>query len=120
MLALIERPIYKASNNILKTLHTFLPYSKYKNVPLEGKDPGYRSPHDGRRACSTQGRIRSAYIILIGKPEGKRPLPRPRCGREDNIKTHLQETEFQEDWIYVAQNRDTVMNLRVHKRQGIS
>jgi hypothetical protein len=31
------------------------------------------------RACSTNGAKRIAYRILVGKPEGKRPLGRPRC-----------------------------------------
>jgi len=34
---------------------------------------------------------RGAYWILVGKPEGKRPLGRPRCRWEDNIKMDLQE-----------------------------
>jgi hypothetical protein len=33
-------------------------------------------------------------IILVGKPEGKRPLIRPRCGWEDNIRMDLGETEW--------------------------
>jgi hypothetical protein len=32
------------------------------------------------------GKMRNTYKILVGKPEGKRPLGRPRCKREDNIK----------------------------------
>jgi hypothetical protein len=44
------------------------------------------------RSCSTCGREkRGAYRVLVGKPEGKRPLVRPRCRREDNIKMDLQE-----------------------------
>ena len=43
-------------------------------------------------ACSTYGgQIRSVYRILMGKPEGKRPLVRTRCRWEDNIKMNLQE-----------------------------
>jgi hypothetical protein len=38
------------------------------------------------RACSTNGEKRIAYRILVGKPEGKRPLQRPRCRWVDNIK----------------------------------
>jgi hypothetical protein len=41
------------------------------------------------RACSTHGKKRSACTILVGKPEGKRPLGRPRW--EDNIKMDLRE-----------------------------
>jgi hypothetical protein len=65
--------------------------------------------------------MRRAYRILIGKPEGKRPLGRPRRSWVDNIKIYLTETEWDHmDWIDLAQDRDqwrafvnTVMNLRV-------
>jgi hypothetical protein len=40
-------------------------------------------------ACSTNGEKRNSYRILVGKPEGKRPLGRPRCRWEDNIKMDL-------------------------------
>jgi hypothetical protein len=43
------------------------------------------------RACSTYGDIRGVYRVLVGKPEGKRPLGRPRRRWEDNIKVDLQE-----------------------------
>jgi hypothetical protein len=67
------------------------------------------------------GETRSAYIILVGKPEGKRPLGRPRRRWEDNIKVDLRETGWGGmDWIDLAQDRDqwralvnTVLNLRV-------
>ena len=62
----------------------------------------------------------------VGKPEGKRPLGRPRRRWEDNIKMDLQEVGC-EDWMELAQDRDrwralvgTVMNLRVRKMRGIS
>jgi hypothetical protein len=42
-------------------------------------------------ACSMYGERRSVYRILVGRPEGRRPLERPRCRREDNIKINLQE-----------------------------
>jgi hypothetical protein len=38
------------------------------------------------------GEMRNAHDILVGKPEGKKPLKRPWCRREDNIKMHLTET----------------------------
>jgi hypothetical protein len=41
------------------------------------------------RACSTHARMRNAYSILFGKPEGKGPLGRPRRRWEDNIKMDL-------------------------------
>jgi hypothetical protein len=64
---------------------------------------------------------RGGYRVLVGKPEGKRPLGRPRCRWEDNIKADLQEVECGcMNWIEVAQNRyswralvNAVMNLLV-------
>ena len=68
------------------------------------------------------------HRVLVGKPEGKRPLGRPRRRWEDNIKMDLQEVGGGgEDWMELAQDRDTwralvstVMNLRVPKKRGIS
>jgi hypothetical protein len=58
-------------------------------------------------ACSTNGEKRNAYRILVGKPEGKRPLGRPRCRRVDNIKMDLRKTGWDGvDWIAIAQDRD--------------
>jgi len=66
------------------------------------------------------GERRSIYSVLVGKPEGKRPLGRPRRRWEDNIKMDLWEVGCEGmDWIDMAQDRDTwralvnaVMNLR--------
>jgi hypothetical protein len=53
------------------------------------------------------GEKSNAYRILVGKPEGKRPLGRPRQSWEDNIKMDLGEVEWDGmDWIDVAQDRD--------------
>jgi hypothetical protein len=43
------------------------------------------------RACRTYGEKRDAYRILAGKPEGNRPLGRPTCKWEDNIKMDVRE-----------------------------
>jgi hypothetical protein len=67
------------------------------------------------------GEGRGAYRILVGRPEGRRPLRRPRRRWEDNIKIDLQEVGWGGiDWIDMAQDRDrwrafvnAVMNLRV-------
>ena len=67
------------------------------------------------------GERRGVYRVLVGKPEGKRPLGRPRRRWEDNIKMNLQEVGFRSvDWTELAQDRDSrwalvnaVMNLRV-------
>jgi hypothetical protein len=53
------------------------------------------------------GETRNAYRILVGKPEGKRPLGRPRRRWMDNIKMDLEEIGRDgRDWIELAQNRD--------------
>ena len=77
-------------------------------------------------ACGAYGGW--VHRVLVGKPEGKRPLGRPRCRWEDNIKMELQEVGGSRgDWMEFAQDRDrwralvsTVMNIRVPKLQGIS
>jgi hypothetical protein len=64
---------------------------------------------------------RGAYRDLVGRPEGNRPLARPRRRWDDNIKMHLQEVGWEGmDWIDLAQDMDrwralvnAVMNLRV-------
>ena len=71
---------------------------------------------------------RGVHRVLVGKPEGKRPLGRPRRRWEDNIKMDIQEVGGRcEKWMELAQDRDrwralvsTVMNLRVPKMRGIS
>jgi hypothetical protein len=67
------------------------------------------------------GETRNAYRVLVGKPEGKRPLGRPRHMWVDNIKMDLGEVGWDGmDWIELAQDRDqwralvnTVMKLGV-------
>jgi hypothetical protein len=54
-----------------------------------------------------KGEGRGVYRVLVGKPEGRRPLGRPRHRWEDNIKMDLREVECGGmDWIEVAQDRD--------------
>ena len=73
----------------------------------------------GRVARMKEGR--GVHKVLVGKPEGKRPLGRPRRRWEDNIKMGLQEVRRGcGDWMELAQDRDrsralvsTVMKFRV-------
>jgi len=68
------------------------------------------------------------YRVLVGKPEGKRPLGRPRRRWEDNSKMDLQDVGCvggDMDWIDLAQDKDrwralvnAVMNLRVPQNAG--
>ena len=65
-----------------------------------------------------EGRI--VQRVLVGAPERKRPLGRPRRRWEDNIKMDLQEVEWGGDWMELVEDRDrwwalvnTVMNFRV-------
>ena len=59
----------------------------------------------GHVACMGEGRV--ACSVLVGKPEGKRPLGRPRLRWEDNIKMDLQEVGGGcGDWMELAQDRD--------------
>jgi hypothetical protein len=66
------------------------------------------------------GEKKVAYRILVGRPEGRRPLGRPRRRWEDNIKMYLQKVGRGMDWIELAQDTDrwralvnAVMNLRL-------
>jgi hypothetical protein len=67
------------------------------------------------------GKGRGVYRVLVGRPEWKRPLGRPRRRWEDNIKLDLREVVIDgENWIQLAQNKvqwwafvNTVVNLQV-------
>jgi hypothetical protein len=73
----------------------------------------------GHVACMGEGR--GVYRVLVGRPEGNRPLGRPRRRWEDNIKLGLTEVGIDvADWIQLAQDRvqwrayvNTVMNLQL-------
>ena len=78
------------------------------------------------RACSKYGERRGIHRVLVGKPEGKRQLGRPRHRWEDNIKMDVQEVGcWSTNWIELAEDRDrwralvnAVMNLRVPVKCG--
>jgi len=58
------------------------------------------------------GKRRGIYRVLVGKPEGKRPLRRPRHKWEDNIKMDLKDVRCCcMDWINLAQDRDRWQTL---------
>jgi hypothetical protein len=71
--------------------------------------------------CSTNGEKRYAYRLLVGNPEGRRPIGRPRRRWVDNIRTDLAEVGWSNvDWIGLAQDRNrwralvnSKLNLRV-------
>ncbi|KAJ4429978.1 hypothetical protein ANN_22182 [Periplaneta americana] len=71
--------------------------------------------------AARMGEFRNAYRVLVGRPEGKIPLGRPRRRWEDNIKMDLREVGYDgRDWINLAQDRDqwlayvrAAMNVRV-------
>jgi hypothetical protein len=73
------------------------------------------------RHVTRMGEGKGAYRVLVGRPEGKRPLERPRRRWEDNIRMDLREIGIDgENWIRLAQDSvqwrafvNTVMNLRV-------
>jgi hypothetical protein len=57
--------------------------------------------------CRTNGEKRNAYRLLVGKPEGKRQLGRPRRRWADNIRTDLGEVGLGDvDWIGLAHDRN--------------
>jgi hypothetical protein len=74
------------------------------------------------------GEMRSTDKVLVRKSEGKRPLRRPELKWIDNIIMDLREIEWEDmGWMNLDEDRDqwqalldTVINLRLHKRQGSS
>jgi hypothetical protein len=72
------------------------------------------------------GEKRTAYRLLVGKPEGKRPIGRPRRRWVDNIRMDLGEVGWGDvDWIGLAQDRnkwravvDLVLNIQVPRNAG--
>jgi hypothetical protein len=89
---------------------------KMHNIILVIKSKGMRWAGHVARMAEKRG----VYRILVGRPEGRRPLGSPRRRWEDNIKLDLQDVGWGMDWIELAQDRDKwrallngVMNLQV-------
>jgi len=58
------------------------------------------------RHVARMGEMRNVYIILVGRPEGKRPLGSPRCRCEDSVRMDLKEIGWEGvEWIHLAQYR---------------
>jgi hypothetical protein len=78
------------------------------------------------KVCSTNGEKRNAYSLLVGKPEGKRSLGRPRRRWVDNIRMDLGEVGWGDvDWIGLAEDTNSrralvnsVLNLRDPRYAG--
>jgi hypothetical protein len=102
------RKLHNGELNCLYSLPNILGGDKIEKIEMGG-------------VCSTYGEGRGVYRVLVGKPERNRPLGRPRCRWEDNVRMDLQDVGCgYEDWIGLAQDRDTwralvsaVRNLRV-------
>jgi hypothetical protein len=102
-----------------RKLHNEELHSLYSSISIIRMSKSRRMRWAGHAA--RMGKMRNAYMILVGKPEGKRPLGRPRRRWVDNIRVDLGEIGWDGvDWIDLAQDRDqwralvnTVMNLRV-------
>jgi hypothetical protein len=102
-----------------RKLHNDELHSLYSSLNIVRMIKSRRMRWAGHVAC--MGEDRGVYRILVGRPEGKRPLGRPRRRWEDNIKMDLREIWIDgASWIQLAQDRvewrafvNTVMNLRV-------
>jgi hypothetical protein len=102
-----------------RKLHNYEIHSLYSSPNIVGMIKYTRMRWTGHVARMGEGR--GVSRVLVGKPEGKRPLGRPRRRCEDNIKMDLREIGIDgANWIRLAQDRvrwrgfvNTVMNLRV-------
>jgi hypothetical protein len=87
-----------------RELHNDERHSLYSSRNFVGVIKSRRMRWAGHIACMGEGR--SVYRILVGRPEGKKPLARPRRGRENNIKMGLREIAIDEaNWTRLAQDR---------------
>jgi hypothetical protein len=102
-----------------RKLHSDELHSLYSSLNIVRVIKSRRMRWAGHVARMGEGRV--AYRVLVGRPEGKRPVGRPRRRRENNIKTDLREIGIDgANWIRLAQDRvhwrafvNTEINLRV-------
>jgi hypothetical protein len=109
----------REEDGLWRKLHNDELHSLYSSPNIVRVIKSRRMRRAGHVARRGEGEV--IYRVLIGRPEGKRPLGRPRRRWEDNIKMDLRETGINgANWIQLAQDRvqwracvNTVMNLRV-------
>jgi hypothetical protein len=102
-----------------KKLHNDELHSLYSSPNIVRVIKSRRMRWAGHAARMGDGK--SVYRVLVGRPEGKRPLGRPRHRWKDNIKMDVREIEIDgANWIQLAQDRvqwrtflNTVMNLKI-------
>jgi hypothetical protein len=109
----------REEDGLWRKLHNDELHSLYSSPNIVRMIKSRRTRWAGHVARMEEGR--GVYRVLVGRPEGKRPLRRPRSRQEDNIKMDLREIGIDgANWIRLAQDRgrwrafvNTVMNLRV-------
>jgi hypothetical protein len=88
-----------------RKLHNGKHHNLYSSPAITSQIKSRRMRWAGHMACMGEGR--NMYRVLVGKPEGKRSLERPRCRWEDGIKMDLREVGWGAvEWIHLAQDRD--------------
>jgi len=97
-----ERRLRVFENRVLRRVFG----SKRDEVTGNGENYIMKSIMKCAEHVARMGQWRSVHRVLLGKPEGKRPLVRPRRRWEDNIRMDLREVGGGGDWMELAQDRD--------------
>jgi hypothetical protein len=91
----------REEGGLWRNLHNHELHSLYSSLNIVRVIKSRRMKWVGLVACMVEGR--GIYRVLVGRPEGKRPLGRPRCRWEDNIKIDLREIGIDGvNWIQLA------------------